>query len=75
VQCQVSGRDRFGRALANCESGGALLNAGMVESGHALAFGAFEAEQARAKAEKRGLWATTFDPPREWRAKHDRAGK
>lgn len=73
VLCLVSGRDRFGRGLAQCSAGGAELNAGLVASGWALA-GEGQAELAGLEAEARrgarGLWAGGFTRPEEWRRRN-----
>ena len=69
--CKGSGRDRYGRLLAVCESGGSELNEAMVESGWALAFrryaDAYVPAEARARAARRGLWAGRFIEPWDWR--------
>jgi Staphylococcal nuclease homologue len=70
VTCTISQRDVYGRMLGNCSAGGRDLNAGMVASGMAVAFGGYESQQAKARAERRGLWAGDFEKPRDWRAEH-----
>lgn len=67
VQCQVFERDKHGRLLAACSAGGRDLNAGMVASGMAVAYGGYLREQGDAKAKRRGLWASEFQQPRDWR--------
>jgi endonuclease YncB( thermonuclease family) len=67
VQCQVIERDKHGRLLATCSAGGRDLNAGMVASGMAVAYGGYLREQGEAKAKRRGLWGSEFQQPREWR--------
>jgi endonuclease YncB( thermonuclease family) len=42
----------------------------MVLSGMAIAFGGYRSEQARARSERRGLWAGEFQEPHDWRAEH-----
>lgn len=37
VACEVYGRDRYGRALAECSADGASINAAIVRGGWALA--------------------------------------
>jgi len=68
--CEAGGSDRYGRLLATCSSGGRDLNAAMVGSGHAVAFGDYEAEQDAARTKRLGIWAGTFDAPRTWRQTH-----
>lgn len=68
--CTISQRDVYGRMLGQCSAGGRDLNAGMVASGMAVAFGGYESLQAEARAARRGLWAGNFEVPRDWRAEH-----
>lgn len=72
VSCTGGGRDRYGRLLAVCEAGGRELNAAMVASGWALAYGAYHIEEFRARAAGAGAWAGTFDSPAAWRGTHGR---
>lgn len=67
VSCVVRETDRFGRSVAHCEANGLDLGSEMVASGHAIAFGAYEAQEARARAAGLGIWAGEFEPPAEWR--------
>ncbi|MGL4324514.1 MAG: thermonuclease family protein [Beijerinckiaceae bacterium] len=75
VRCALKGQDRFGRDLATCHAGEVNINAAMVRAGMAIAFGAYESEEANARAAKRGLWALQFDRPAEWRARHPRSDR
>ncbi|MFP1633343.1 thermonuclease family protein [Zhengella sp. ZM62] len=75
MRCRGWERDRHGRLLAICLAGETDLNSAMVASGWAIAFGAYEAEEARARLERRGLWAGSFDPPQAWRARRGAAGE
>ncbi len=70
VECTVVERDRFRRYLSKCTAGGRDLNAGMVSSGLAVAYGGYIREEGDAKARKRGLWGSEFQRPREWRDEH-----
>lgn len=75
VRCDVRGRDRWGRSLAVCSAGNADLAREMVRRGMAVVYypkrgvrgPTYDAEQAEAEAAQRGLWATTFIPPADWR--------
>jgi len=67
IACAVSERDQFGRLLAKCRVGDRNLNADMVAAGMAVAYGAYEREQAAAKSERRGIWGSEFQMPRQWR--------
>lgn len=71
IQCDVSERDQHGRLLAYCKAAGKDLNAGMVASGMAVAYGGgYSKEEAEARAAKRGLWGSEFQRPRDWRDAH-----
>jgi endonuclease YncB( thermonuclease family) len=70
VDCDWGRLDRWGRALARCRAGGTDLGAAMVRDGWAVAYGGHEAEEAEARAARRGLWAGTFEWPEEWRRAH-----
>lgn len=70
VTCRVSGRDQHGRLLAFCSAGARDLNAGMVASGMAVAYGSYQREESDAKTHKRGLWSAEFQQPRDWRDDH-----
>ena len=67
VSCESEGRDRYGRLLARCKAGETGLNAAMVEAGFAVASGDFRAQEARARLDHRGLWASRFTRPQIWR--------
>ena len=72
VQCEILGRDDYGRALGVCMAADVELNRTMVRDGWALAFvkysDRYAADQGAAEAAKAGLWAGSFAKPWEWRA-------
>ncbi|RUO99295.1 MAG: thermonuclease family protein [Hyphomicrobium sp.] len=68
VTCRISERDVYGRLLGNCVANGRDLNAHMVSTGMAVAYGAFDSEQQAARSSKAGIWAGDFENPRDWRA-------
>lgn len=78
VECRAVTVDRFGRIVANCTAGGKDIAEEMVRSGYATVFtrsgfaSPYEKAQAEARAEKRGIWAGTFDVPSEWRRANPR---
>lgn len=75
VVCEGWERDKYGRLLAACRACDADLNRALVENGWAVSYGGYQAEEAAAKAARRGLWAGDFDRPSAWRAAHgDAAG-
>ncbi len=58
VDCTLLGRDAAGRPVATCSAGGEQLNRAVVPAGWARAGDqALRAEEQRARAEHRGLWA------------------
>lgn len=69
VECRASQRDRYDRLLVRCRSGGRDINAELVRTGMAVASGDYRQDEARARQEKSGLWAGSFDRPRDWRAR------
>jgi endonuclease YncB( thermonuclease family) len=71
VVCENLGRDRYKRILGRCWIEGHDLGAWMVSSGLALAFRRYSldyvGEEKSAKDAKRGIWASEFLEPWEWR--------
>jgi endonuclease YncB( thermonuclease family) len=71
VQCEIVGRDDFGRALGICSAGSTELNSTLVSHGWALAFvkysSRYVADQNAAESSKVGLWAGSFIKPWDWR--------
>jgi endonuclease YncB( thermonuclease family) len=71
VNCRPRALDRYGRTIAGCAlADGSDINAWMVREGWAIASGfagTYAAEQAEAKAAKRGIWDGTFISPANWR--------
>lgn len=70
VACEGWERDRYGRLLASCVVGGLDIGRTMVEAGWAVAYGEFAAEEKIARDSGAGLWAGTFERPRQWRQQH-----
>jgi endonuclease YncB( thermonuclease family) len=70
VSCSGTRRDRYGRFLGECIAGDTDLNRAQVAAGWAVAYGGYEAEEAKARATKAGIWAGTFDRPQDWRRHH-----
>ena len=71
ITCRPRALDRYGRTIAVCAlADGSDINAWMVREGWAIASGfggTYAAEQAEAKAAKRGIWDGTFISPATWR--------
>jgi endonuclease YncB( thermonuclease family) len=73
IECEVHALDEYERRIASCTHTGDDLSAWLVSEGLALAFGRFSErfvpEEEAARAARRGLWQTTFEPPWEYRAR------
>ena len=71
VTCEDLGRDRYKRIVARCSVAGEDLGAWMVANGLALAFRRYSLgyvdEEAGARTARRGIWASEFVKPWEWR--------
>jgi endonuclease YncB( thermonuclease family) len=71
VTCTETGRDRYQRIIARCQVDSTDIGAWMVEHGWAVAFRKYSLEyvsaENRARSEKLGIWAGTFDMPEDWR--------
>lgn len=76
VLCRVRDRDRYGRPVAVCTTGGRDLGRAMVAAGLALAYRRYADDYAAVEAEardaKRGAWEGSFAPPWRWRRAPDR---
>ncbi len=78
LECEERAKDKYNRVVATCRTAsGVDLAQEMATSGLAVSFGGFAegpyaAEEATAKAARRGLWQGPFDPPSSWRATHPR---
>ncbi len=76
VTCAEKTRDRYGRSVATCSlPDGRDVGSEMVRAGMALAYRryggqSYNAEEAEAKANMRGLWGGTFTAPWEWRSQN-----
>lgn len=74
VSCQFVEWDQYGRFVGNCaRADGKSIQQWLVANGHALdwprySHGAFAAQEATARASKRGVWRGEFQRPWEWRA-------
>jgi endonuclease YncB( thermonuclease family) len=77
VECRIVSTDRYGRYIAVCKAGGRDLAAEMVRAGFATVNerrgpSPYSAAQAEARADKRGIWAGSFDTPSDWRRANPR---
>jgi endonuclease YncB( thermonuclease family) len=71
LRCTPRDTDEYGRSVSVCRNGSTDVNAEMVRSGLALAYrrysNAYVDEENAARAAKRGLWASEFTPPWDYR--------
>lgn len=71
VSCEQRDRDRYGRLVAVCRVGGEDLSEWLVREGWALAYRKYSSDyvtdEREAENGKRGIWASTFVVPWEWR--------
>ena len=68
--CSGSSRDRYDRLLVRCRDGALDINAQMVRTGLAIASGGYGSEEEEAREGSHGLWAGSFERPRDWRIRH-----
>jgi endonuclease YncB( thermonuclease family) len=71
TQCGGSERDQYDRLLVVCRSGALDINGEMVVRGMAVSYGNYQREEDRARSHRAGLWAGTFERPRDVRL-HER---
>ena len=71
VSCEERDRDRYGRVVAVCHSGGKDLNAWMATQGWAFAYRRYSTDYTRqetsARTAKRGVWRGEAVAPWDWR--------
>lgn len=67
--CDVKSQDKYERLVAVCYADGKDIGRFLVENGYAQAFmhDDYKKEEAIAKKEKRGFWATEFMQPYKYR--------
>lgn len=70
VMCLVKEYDRYGRAVADCETGALSLSYWVVQQGWAIATDFsrdYVNAESEARAEGRGIFAGDFIAPKQWR--------
>ncbi len=71
ASCREQDRDRYGRIVAVCRSGGIDISRWMVRQGHAFAYRRYSeryvGDERGARAARRGIWRGEVVPPWEWR--------
>lgn len=70
VVCTGRQRDIYLRLLVSCRIGEVDVNRRMVAMGWAVAYGDYKEEEEAARRSGAGLWAGSFERPREWRQTH-----
>lgn len=73
VSCDSRDTDRYGRVVAVCVAADVDLNAWLVNEGLAVAYRKYSSDyigqELEAKANNRGIWASEFEMPWDWRKK------
>ncbi len=71
INCELISKDRWGRDISRCAVGDLDIGYQMVEQGWAIAYREYADEyvpaENLARSTKRGIWATRFQEPSEWR--------
>lgn len=67
LDCQPEGHDQYGRVLAVCWVDGDDIGQLMVSDGLAISSGRYWMQEQGARSSRRGIWAGSFDTPRDWR--------
>lgn len=76
VTCDATKRDRYRRLLGTCRAGGVDLNLAQIEAGWAVAYGnKLKPEEDAARRRGVGIWAGSFENPKEWRRQRGFAGE
>lgn len=72
VACDGWRRDAYDRLLVRCADTKGDINAKMVETGWAVAYGGYASQERAAREAGRGIWAGEFERPQVWRQSHGR---
>ena len=67
TQCGGTERDQYQRLLVICRRGTLDINGEMVRTGMAVSYGDYRRQEDEARARRSGLWAGTFERPRDFR--------
>jgi endonuclease YncB( thermonuclease family) len=74
LNCRQKDRDRYQRSVSACVAGGNDIGEVLVAEGLAVALADFAQDyvgtEARARAQRLGLWGSTFQLPADYRAAH-----
>lgn len=72
ISCTYTKTDKFDRLLGRCHAGQTDLNRQMVKDGWAVSYYDYKQEEAKARRQKFGIWAGSFEWPHTWRRAHPR---
>ncbi|WP_175869078.1 thermonuclease family protein [Bartonella gabonensis] len=73
VTCHWHKTDKYRRILATCQTKQVSnINATLVQNGWAVSYYDYPKEEQEARRKKRGIWATNFQRPKEWRKANPR---
>ncbi|WP_336276901.1 thermonuclease family protein [Bartonella sp. CB178] len=73
VTCYWNKKDKYDRILAICKTKKIKnINAVMVNDGWAVSYYDYPIEEQEAREQKRGMWRSSFQRPRNWRKAHQR---
>ena len=72
VSCVSEKRDKFDRFLGRCSVDGIDINQQMVEDGWAVSYYGYQRQENKARKQSLGIWAGSFERPRDWRRNHPR---
>lgn len=69
VKCRRIDIDRHGRLVCVCRANGIDLGRWLIQKGYAVARGRrYESAEMAARRKQVGIWAGSFDDPKDWRA-------
>ncbi|WP_142416794.1 thermonuclease family protein [Bartonella massiliensis] len=73
VTCHWHKTDKYHRILATCQTKHVSnINAALVQNGWAVSYYEYPKEEQEARRKKRGIWASSFQRPKEWRKANPR---
>jgi len=73
--CRAEGQDKYRRILATCYVNDRDVASILVREGLALGSDEYLAEHVSARSRKVGIWAGTFETPRNWRDRQKTKGE
>lgn len=72
ITCISEKRDKFDRFLGRCSVDSMDINRQMVEDGWAVSYYGYQQQENKARKQLLGIWAGSFERPRDWRRNHPR---